>query len=142
MRKPAWRASSWSTAIPGEVIDVPRQETVICVGCPLGCRVKVSLDKRGATSFKGAECKKGEKLVLKELSNPVRTVTATVRTGDDSFPLLPVRTSRPVSQGLIRQIMKQTVRAGATAPVRAGDVVVKNVSGTGADLIATADWPA
>jgi CxxC motif-containing protein len=118
------------------------RETVICIGCPLGCRVTVVQDKKGnVTGMKGAECKQGEKYVLKELQNPVRTLTATVRTGDESFPLLPVRTSRPVLKVLLEPIMMETARVRAKPPVKAGDVIVKNVLKTRADLIATTDWP-
>ena len=118
------------------------RETVICIGCPLGCRVTVVQDKKGnVTGMKGAECKQGEKYVLKELQNPVRTLTATVRTGDEDFPLLPVRTSRPVLKALLKPIMMKTARVKAKSPVKAGDVIVKNVLKTKADLIATTDWP-
>lgn len=117
-------------------------ETVICIGCPLGCRVTVLQDRRGnVTGFKGAECKQGQKYVLEELRNPVRTLTATVRTGDESFPLLPVRTSRPVPKTLMRPIMRETAKVRVTPPVKAGDVVLANVLKTRADLVATADWP-
>ena len=118
------------------------KETVICIGCPLGCRVTVLQDKKGnVTGMKGADCKQGEKYVLKELQDPVRTLTATVRTGDESFPLLPVRTSRPVLKVLMKPIMRETAKVGVRPPIKAGDVIVKNVMKTKADLIATADWP-
>jgi CxxC motif-containing protein len=118
------------------------REMVICIGCPLGCRVTVLRDRKGkVTGMKGAECKQGERYVLKELENPVRTLTATVRTGDDGFPLLPVRTSRPVLKELLEPIMKETVKAEVIPPVRAGDIIVKNVFKSKADLIATTDWP-
>jgi len=118
------------------------KETIICIGCPLGCRVTVTKDKKGRIlGMKGAECKQGEKYVLKELKNPVRTLTATVRTGDEGFPLLPVRTSRPVLKTLMKPIMKETVNARVKPPVKAGDVIVKNVLKTGSDLVATTDWP-
>jgi CxxC motif-containing protein len=120
----------------------PRQETIICIGCPLGCRVTVLRDKKGnVTGLKGAQCKQGEKFVLKELENPVRTLTATVRTGDEAFPLLPVRTSRPVLKTLLAPIMAETAELEARPPVKAGDVIAKNVLKSKADLIATADWP-
>ncbi len=119
------------------------RETVICIGCPLGCRVTVLQDKKGTiTGMKGAECKQGEKYVLKELREPVRTLTATVRTGDEGFPLLPVRTSRPVLKVLMKPIMRETAKIRVKPPVKSGDVIVKNVMKTKADLIATADWPA
>jgi CxxC motif-containing protein len=117
-------------------------ETVICIGCPLGCRVTVLQDRRGnVTGMKGAECKQGEKYVLKELQNPVRTLTATVRTTDEDFPLLPVRTSRPVLKALMKPIMRETAKVRVKPPVKAGDVIVRNVTRTKADLIATMDWP-
>jgi len=117
-------------------------ETIICIGCPLGCRVTVTRDSRGRTlGFKGAECKQGEKYVLRELKNPVRTLTATVRTSDEDFPLLPVRTSRPVPKGLLKAIMRETVKARVKPPVKAGEVIIKNVSKSGSDLVATTDWP-
>jgi len=118
------------------------RETVICIGCPLGCRVTVIRDRKGnVTGMKGAECKQGEKYVLKELQNPVRTLTATVRTGDEDYPLLPVRTSRPVLKAMLGPIMVETARVKAKPPVQAGDIIVKNVLKTKVDLIATADWP-
>ena len=119
------------------------RETVICIGCPLGCRVTVVQDKKGnVTGMKGAECKQGEKYVLKELQHPVRTLTATVRTGDESLPLLPVRTSRPVLKVMLKPIMVETAKVKARPPVKAGDVIVKNVLKTKADLFATTDWQA
>lgn len=117
------------------------RETVICIGCPLGCRVTVLRDKKdNVTGFQGAECKQGQKYILEELKNPVRTLTATVRTGDESYPLLPVRTSRPVLKVLMRPIMRETAKVRARPPVKAGDVIVKNVARSKADVIATADW--
>jgi CxxC motif-containing protein len=115
--------------------------TVICIGCPLGCRVTVQKDRKGTATLKGAECKQGEKYVLEELRNPVRTLTATIRTGDEAFPLLPVRTSRPVPKTLLQAIMGETATAAVKAPIKAGDVIVENVLKSKADLIATADWP-
>jgi CxxC motif-containing protein len=101
----------------------------------------VTLDQKGGVkSLRGAECRQGEKYVVKELKEPVRTLTATVRTGDESFPLLPVRTSRPVPKDRLREIMAETARVKAEGPVKRGQVVVKNVAGTGADLVATAEW--
>ena len=118
------------------------RETVICIGCPLGCRVTAVTDKKGTvTALKGAECKQGQRYVMEELKNPVRTLTATVRTGDESFPLLPVRTSRPVLKVMLGPIMRETARLWVRQPVKAGDVLVRNVLKTKADLIATADWP-
>ncbi len=131
---------SWIAA-SRRVAEMPAAERIICIGCPLGCRVTVALDRKGAiTGIKGAECRQGEKYVLKEFENPVRTLTTTVRTGDQSFPLLPVRTSRPVPKKLMGDIMRKTAKVRVEAPVAAGDVILKNVARTGSNIIATMDW--
>jgi CxxC motif-containing protein len=120
---------------------MPAQEKINCIGCPLGCRVTVRIDKKGKIAgMEGAECKQGEKYVQKEFSAPVRTLTATVRTGSESYPLLPVRTSLPVPRGLLRDIMLETVKIKVKPPIEAGDVIAENVLDTGSDFIATSDW--
>lgn len=120
---------------------MPGRKTVICIGCPLGCRVTVSLNKKGAIAgLKGAECKQGEKYVLKEFENPVRILTTTVPTNSEGFPLLPVRTSKPVLKRALGDVMHVTATLGVEPPVEAGQVIKRNVAGTGADLVATSDW--
>jgi CxxC motif-containing protein len=42
---------------------------------------------------------------------------------------------------LMKPIMKETVKARVKPPVKAGDIIVKNVMKTGSDLISTTDWP-
>lgn len=117
------------------------RETIICIGCPLGCRVTVETDRRGRIAgTKGAECKEGEKYAAREYSAPVRTLTATVRTGSEEFPLLPVRTSSPVPRRRLADIMKETARIVAGPPVETGQVIAENVCGTGSDLVATCGW--
>lgn len=116
-------------------------ETVICIGCPLGCRVVVDLDRRGKVAgMRGARCRQGERYVLKELKEPMRTLTTTLRTTDREFPLLPVRTSRPVLKTLLLDIMKETAGVVVKPPVKCGQVLVPDVCGSGADLVATVDW--
>jgi len=116
-------------------------ETVICIGCPLGCRVSVSLDRgKRVTGMRGARCRQGERYILKELKEPVRTLTTTLRTTDEDFPLLPVRTSRPVLKTLLEDIVRGTADVVVSPPVRCGQVVVPDVCGSGADLVATTDW--
>lgn len=116
-------------------------ETVICIGCPLGCRVSVTVDRRGRiTGIRGAQCRQGERYVLKELKEPVRTLTTTLRTNDRDFPLLPVRTSRPVPKQIMRDIVRETAGVVVKPPVRCGQVLVPNVCASGADLVATSDW--
>jgi len=67
-------------------------------------------------------------------------LTTTLRTTDEDFPLLPVRTSRPVLKTLLEDIVRGTADVVVSPPVRCGQVVVPDVCGSGADLVATTDW--
>jgi CxxC motif-containing protein len=119
---------------------VTRDETIICVGCPLGCEIKLILsDRDEVIEVGGNKCKEGKQYALEEFSNPVRTLTATVLTKDSSQSLLPVRTSKPILKTLLRQGM--SIIAGTTVkpPIKMGDVIVPNLLDTGVDVIATSD---
>ena len=114
-----------------------KEETYICIGCPLGCEVTLTIDNKGnVVGFAGNKCKEGKKYVLEEYKNPVRTLTATVLTQGSSQPLLAVRTNKPIPKALQAQSMTVIARARVVPPVRIGDVVVSNLLNTGADVVA------
>jgi CxxC motif-containing protein len=119
---------------------VATKKTFICVGCPLGCEVTLTLDAKGKViGFEGNRCKEGEKYVMEEYKNPVRTLTATVLTRGSSQPLLAVRTARPIGKTLLKKGMGVIARTTAEPPVKAGDVIVPNLLGSGVDLVASSD---
>jgi len=121
---------------------VTRDETIICVGCPLGCEIKLILsDRDEVIEVGGNKCKDGKQYALEEFSNPVRTLTATVLTKDSSQPLLPIRTSKPILKTLLRQGMSIIAETTVKPPIKMGDIIVPNLLDTGFDVIATSDLP-
>jgi CxxC motif-containing protein len=117
-----------------------KKEQIICVGCPIGCRVVLSINKEGnIEALDGNECKIGEKYAAQEYTAPVRIFTSTVRTRDCSRPLLPVRTSKAVPKKLISSFSKCLIDVEVKPPIRLGDVIISNIRKTGVDLIATSD---
>lgn len=111
---------------------------LVCVSCPLGCGLKVELDDSGAViNVTGNTCPRGKKYAVDECTNPVRMVTSTVKVKGGEHPVVPVKTSKPVPKGLMFEIMKEINSVTVEAPVKIGDVVIENVLGTGADIIAT-----
>ena len=79
------------------------QKEIICVGCPLGCHVLLSLDPTGdITDCAGNECKQGKKFARQEYENPVRVFTSTVMTKGSVRSLLPVRTSSAVPKDKLK----------------------------------------
>lgn len=111
-----------------------------CISCPLGCPLKVETDESGRVlKVTGNTCKRGEDYGKKEVTNPTRTVTSTVRLIGGTAPVVSVRTQTDIPKEKIFQCMEEIRSAAIEAPVRIGDVVVENVAGTGVNVVATAN---
>ena len=107
---------------------------LICISCPMGCHLKVDAENKTVT---GNTCKRGEMYGINEVTNPVRVITSTVRVGNGELPVVPVKTNNPSPKGLNFKCMEEINKAVVNAPVKIGDVVIKNVLGTGVDILAT-----
>jgi CxxC motif-containing protein len=117
---------------------VAKEKTLICIGCPLGCEVKLTINDKGeVVGLAGNKCKEGEKYVLEEYKNPVRTLTATVLTENSSQPLLAVRTRKPILKTMLGQGMEVLAKVRVKPPVKMGDVIVPNLLDTGVDVVAS-----
>lgn len=111
---------------------------LICIGCPLGCALRVEVDEKGeAVSVSGNTCKRGEEYGKREVTSPTRTVTSTVRVVGGKAPLVPVRTQTDIPKEKIFDCMEAIRRARVKAPVKLGDVVIENAAGTGVNVIAS-----
>ena len=109
-----------------------------CISCPLGCPLKVETDSSGKVlKVTGNTCKRGEEYGKKEVTNPTRTVTSTVRLLGGTAPVVSVRTQTDIPKEKIFQCMEEIRKAAAEAPVRIGDVILVNVAGTGVSVVAT-----
>ena len=106
---------------------------VICTVCPKGCHLKVDVDK-GEVSGNG--CRRGVEYGLQEVTNPMRILTTTVSIKGGCHPRLPIKTSVPIPKEKMMEVMSAVERIVTLAPVKLGDVIVRNILGTGADLIA------
>jgi len=116
--------------------------TYLCIGCPLGCRLE--LEETGdheIVEVRGFSCKKGERFAIEEHTDPRRMVTTTVAIDGGIFPRLPVRTVEPVPKHLVRQVCEDLRRVRVVSPVAIGDVVLRDASGSGIDVIASRDLP-
>ena len=110
---------------------------LVCIGCPLGCPLTVEMDGKEVVSVSGHTCKNGEKYARKELTNPTRIVTSTVRVVGGTLGMVSVKTSSDIPKGKIFECVRALKDVELVAPVKIGDVVVENVAGTGVNIIAT-----
>jgi CxxC motif-containing protein len=108
-----------------------------CIVCPVGCRLKV--DEENGYAVKGNTCKRGEVYGKNELQNPTRVLTTTVAIEGGTHGRCPVRTNGAIPKSKIFEAMDVLKKLRLTAPVRCGEVVLKNILGTGIDVIATRD---
>lgn len=109
---------------------------ITCIVCPKGCQMKVN-NIDGQYIVEGNSCIRGAKYGVDEVTNPKRMVTTTVRLEGAYLNMLPVKTSSSVSKDLVFEVMKVLSTIKITAPVKIGDIIVKNILNTGVDIIST-----
>ena len=108
---------------------------LICIVCPKGCHLKV--DEENGYKVTGNGCPRGAVYGEKELVNPTRVITSTVRVEAETARRVPVKTNGDIPKGKIYDIMDELTKVTAKAPVNVGDVVIKDVLGLGVDIVAT-----
>ena len=110
---------------------------LICIGCPLGCPLTVEMEGNEVKSVAGNTCPRGDAYAKKELTNPTRIVTSTVRVTGGKLPMVSVKTESDIPKSKIFDCVKALKDIEVKAPVKIGDVIVENVAGTGVNIIAT-----
>ncbi|MBE7091637.1 MAG: DUF1667 domain-containing protein [Clostridiales bacterium] len=108
---------------------------LICIVCPKGCHLKV--DENNDYKVTGNSCEKGVDYGKNELINPMRVITSTVKIDGALHKRCPVKTSTSIPKGKMMEIVKELDSITLKSPVNVGDVVIKNVSNTGADIVVT-----
>jgi CxxC motif-containing protein len=114
---------------------------ITCIECPKGCLLSVDIENCRVVKVEGNQCPKGEKYAASEIENPMRILTSAVLTEGMPLKMLPVRTDKPVSKTKIMTIMREIKQVRLKDAVRPGDIIVKNIAGSGSDLIATRHLP-
>lgn len=111
---------------------------MVCIVCPMGCRLTVTAteDDTGLSVI-GNQCKRGEAYAIEEMTNPTRMLPTTMVIRGGLLKRLPVRTEKPIPKELIFEAMKKIDEVIVEAPVKRGDVVIRNLLGTGVNVIAS-----
>ena len=113
------------------------KKKMICIECPVGCLLEVDVEADGEVSVSGNRCEKGATYARKEMTCPERFLTSTVKAEGLEMKMVPVRTDRPVPKDKMAEVMTIVHQEIIKSPVKAGDVIVRNVLGLEANLIAT-----
>lgn len=115
------------------------EKTVACIICPLGCNIAVRDMGDSALRMEGNRCKRGEEYARDEFTRPMRILTTTVMLDGADSPLLPVRSDKPIPKELLMQCMAKIRNVCAKAPVARYDVLITNILGTDANIVATGE---
>lgn len=115
---------------------------LICIGCPLGCPVSVTMENGEVREVTGNTCKRGDAYARKEVTDPTRIVTSTVRVKGGRLAMVSVKTASDIPKGRIFDCVKALQAVELAAPVKIGQVVLPNVAGTGVAVVATKNVPA
>ncbi len=113
-----------------------RETILTCIGCPMGCRITVSLDDQNQLSVSGEQCNRGAAYARSEVISPTRTLTTLVMVPGCQTPLS-VKTSQPIPKAMIRDSLEAIHALKVQLPVEIGDVVIHDLLGTGSDVVAT-----
>ena len=100
-----------------------------CIMCPMGCEMTVTIENGAVTNVTGNTCPRGAKYANDEVTAPKRMLTSTVA----------VVSANVLPKERILDCARFLRSVKVTAPIKTGDVVVKDILGLGVDIIASRD---
>lgn len=110
----------------------------ICIVCPIGCNLLIEEDNSDeGYNISGNKCYRGKDYAIKEMTNPIRIVTSTVKIKNHPNIMLPVKTSEGISKDKIFQLMDEVKSIEISLPIHRDDIIMANLYETGVNLIVT-----
>jgi CxxC motif-containing protein len=114
----------------------------VCIVCPRGCALEVDIDESGRGAIlelRGNECRRGDEYGRREILDPRRTLTSTVRASGLSRRRLSVRSSGELPLPRLMEAVRALDSIIVNESVKCGDMVVRDILALGVDIIATDD---
>jgi CxxC motif-containing protein len=109
---------------------------MVCPVCPKSCLLSVT-DNSENIFVENNRCDKGPEFAKKELTNPERMLTSTMRVYLGELPLVSVRSDQPVKKNELRALIKQLDNMVVPAPVFSGQIIVSALGENKVNIIAT-----
>jgi CxxC motif-containing protein len=107
----------------------------------MGCNMEVTLDREKGIVENVLDngCPRGAKYAEKELLNPTRTLTTTIKVLQGNLAVVPVKSKDELPKDKLLQYMEVIRRTSVKAPIKVGDILIKDILGSGIDIVACAD---
>ena len=87
--------------------------------------------------IEGNKCKKGVEYAQEEVLNPRRVLTSSVIILGAELEIVSVKTLHPIPKEKIFDALAEIKRTAVKAPIKSGDIVIKNAADTGINIVAT-----
>ena len=113
-----------------------------CIGCPLGCPLRVKKEGAEVLRVTGNTCPRGEAYGRREVTHPTRVVTSTVRVAGGALSVVSCKTAAEVPKDKIFDVVRALKEVQVPAPVTIGQVLAQDIAGTGVAVVATRNLPA
>ena len=110
---------------------------ITCIVCPIGCKIRVRSDGKKVDILSGYRCKKAIEYARNEALDPRRMLTTSVLVNEGEWPLVSVKSSKPVPKDKLFSFLEEVKKISINAPVKKGEIILKNVADTDIDIIAT-----
>ncbi len=109
-----------------------------CICCPMGCELTIKKDNNAPLGYsvKGYNCRRGKEYGIKEMTDPNRVITGTIKIKNSHISRLPVKTSGPIPNDKINECLNLLNSIEVSAPIKRGEIVYKNILNINIDLIA------
>lgn len=114
-----------------------QEKEIICIVCPIGCRIHVAVNDGQISELAGNACRRGADYAFREAAAPQRVLTTSIGVDGGTLPLVSVRSNKAVPKECMLDVVAAIRSIVVPAPVAAGSVVVYNVLGMGVDIVAT-----
>lgn len=109
---------------------------MVCIICPVGCRMQVQ-EENGEVKVSGNTCARGKVYAVDEFKSPKRVLTTSVNVSGGKWPLASVKTRESIPKHKLNCALDEIVKISINAPVRIGDVIIEDVACTGVSVVAT-----
>jgi CxxC motif-containing protein len=113
------------------------EKKITCIVCPIGCKILVKTDGKTFETLEGNKCKKGIDYAKNEALDPRRMLTTSILVNKGKWPLVSVKSSKPVPKEELFNFLKKVKKTSVQAPVNSGEILIRNVANTNIDVIAT-----
>ena len=109
----------------------------ICISCPMGCHLSVDDTDKSNIIVTGNTCPRGKIYGINEVTRPKRMVTSSVKVTGGIDLVVSVKTKEAIDKNLIFDVLNELKNIEVKAPIKIGDIIIKNVLNSGVDVVAS-----